>query len=138
MKVSLEEKKIEAVKRMKALGIFSETIRQFEKENLVSVSVSPFGGFFWIDDEDKERIAAFEKKSSALVYMVVRSYTDYGKMDSYLFVSDFKDEEWAMDREDLKHGRAFAYVYNYEEPEFSEFGTIGIKKTIAAGLERIW
>ena len=41
MRISIENKKIEAVKRMRALGIFQETIRQFEDEGLVSVSEPP-------------------------------------------------------------------------------------------------
>ena len=59
-------------------------------------------------------------------------------MDAYLFVSDYKDEEWEMDREDLKKGVVLSYVYNYDVPEFSEFGSIGIEPTIAAGLKRTW
>ena len=124
---------------MKILNIFPETIRQFEKEGIVSVSMPPVGAFFWIDKADKKRIEEFEKVNSSLVYMVVRSYfKELGKMDAYLFVSDYKDEEWAMDRNDLQHGQALAYVYNYDEPMFSEFGAIGLKTTIAAGLKRIW
>ena len=137
--VSLEEKKAEAVKRMKMLGIFPETIKQFERDSKVSVSKPPLGAFFWVDDEDKKRIAEFEKRYSALVYMVVRSYfKELGKMDTYLFVSDYKDEEWELDRSDLEHGQALAYVYNYSEPVFSEIGSVGLKLTIAEGLKRIW
>ena len=139
MKVSLEEKKAEAVARMEMLGIFPETIRQFEKDGLVSVSEPPFGAFFWVDEEDKKLIAEFEKSRSALVYMIVRSYfKDWGKVDAYLFVSDYKDEEWDLDRNDLKHGQALAYVYNHDEPVFSEIGTVGLQLTVAAGLQRIW
>ena len=53
MKVSIEEKKAEAIKRMEMFQIYPETIQQFEKENLVSVSEPPFGAFYWVDDETK-------------------------------------------------------------------------------------
>ena len=56
MNVSIEDKKAEAVARMKLLGIYPETIDQFEREGLVSISEPPFGAFFWVDDEDKKRI----------------------------------------------------------------------------------
>lgn len=138
MKVSFEEKKAEAIKRMKLLKIYPETIAQFEMENLISVSEPPFGAFFWADNETRQRIDEFEKKTDSLVYMVIRSYTTVGKMDSYLFVSDYKNEEWEMDRDDIAHGQVLAYVYNYDVPEFSEFGAIGIQQTIAAGLRRVW
>lgn len=43
-----------------------------------------------------------------------------------------------MDREDLKNGQTLAYVYNADDPIFSEFGSIGITLTPAAGLRRTW
>ena len=139
MKVSFEEKKAEAIERMKMLGIYIPTIIQFDKENLVSVSEPPLGAFFWADDEDMKLIRNFEEKADALVYMVVRSYyKDFGRMDSYMFVSDYREEEWDIDRADLKNGQTLAYVYNADEPFFSEFGTIGIELTIAGGLRRTW
>ena len=46
MNIDREAKKAEAVERMKALGIFPETVRQFEREDYVSVSEPPFGAFF--------------------------------------------------------------------------------------------
>ena len=56
MNISIEEKKAEAIRRMKMLEIFPETIRQFEKENLISVSEPPFGAFYWADEEQQEII----------------------------------------------------------------------------------
>ena len=139
MKISFEEKKAEAVKRMKMIGIYIPAIIQFDKENLVSVSEPPLGAFFWAGDDDMKRIREFEKKSGTLVYTVVRSYVqEYGRLDAYLFVSDYKDEEWEIDQNDLKNGQTLAYVYNAGEPFFSEFGLIGIELTIAGGLRRIW
>ena len=39
----------------------------------------------------------------ALVYVVIRSYTTIGKLDSYLFVSDYA-EEWEVDRKNIREG----------------------------------
>ena len=139
MKVSTEEKKVEAISRMKKLGIYPETIQLFEKANIISVSVPPYGALFWATKEELVRIKEFEEKYNVLVYMVVRTYfRELGKMDSFLFVSDYKDEEWEMDRKDLDCGQALAYVYNYDAPIFSEFGSIGLSLTPAAGLVRTW
>ena len=113
MRISIENKKIEAVKRMRALGIFQETIRQFEKKN------------------------------DALVYVVIRSYTTIGRMDSFLFVSDHA-EEWECDHEDIDMAFSadsqgvLAFVSNIDAPDCSEMGYIGISQTPAAGLRRIW
>ena len=139
MKISIKEKKAEAIERMKALGIFPQTIRQFVDAGYISISEPPFGAFFWAEGKDLERIKQFEVEYNALVYVVIRSYTNIGKLDSYLFVSDYA-EEWEIDRENickLENG-LFAYVYNHDAPDFSEMGYIGIKSTVAAGLRRTW
>lgn len=138
MKVSRKEKKAEAIARMKMLGIYPEAIDQFERKSLVCVSEPPFGTFFLVDEEDKKHIQQFEEKYNALVFVVIRSYTVIGKMDSYLFVSDYRDEEWPMDRDKLRQGQTCAYVYNHDALDYSEFGTIGIAVTLSTGLLRTW
>lgn len=137
MQVSREEKKKEAIKRMKLWGIYPETIKQFDKEELISMSEPPLGAYYWVDKETEEKIRDFEKSHNALVYSVIRSYTKVGILDSYLFVSDYL-EEWGMDIEDISEHRALAYVYNHAWPDCSEFGSIGIERTAAAGLKRVW
>lgn len=136
--VSIEKKREEAVKRMKLLKVFPKTIQQFAgKHHYVSISEPPFGAFYWASGEDLERIQKFEKEYNAVVYMVIRSYTSIGKMDSFLYVSDHEDE-WADDAEDIKQMQAYAYVYNHDAPDCSEIGMIGMRHTSAAGLARIW
>lgn len=137
MNISREEKKAEALKRMKSWGIFDQTIKQFEKEDLVSISEPPVGAFFWAEGEELEEMKRFEAEHNALVYCFVRSYTSIGIMDAYLYVSDYK-EEWEMDHEDQNEWRQLAYVINHQMPDCSEFGSIGLKRTIAAGLKRVW
>ena len=137
MNISMKKKKAEALARMKELGIYGPTIQQFEKSGKISLSEPPVGAFFWIEGEDLERVRAFDQKYNALVFVAIRSYTTIGKMDSFLFVSDYP-EDWEIDRQSLKDGEVMAYVYNHDAPDCSEMGLIGIKLTIAAGLRRIW
>lgn len=137
MKVSTEEKKAEAIKRMKALKLYSEVIEQFERDGLVNISEPPFGAHFWLDDENKTRVAYFEKQYNALVFTGIRSFTSIGKMDSFFFVSDYKDE-WPRDWEALTEQSALVWVYNHDMPDCSEIGSIGFEPTPAAGLCRIW
>lgn len=132
MNVSIEAKKVEAIKRMKTLGVFNQTITQFIG-GMVSYS-EPTGANYWLDDEQKEIVKAFEEEHNALVYFVIRSYTQFGKLDSILYVSDY-DDEWEMDHEDLKDGYALAYVHNYDMPDCSEFGSIGVQERFG-GLVR--
>lgn len=71
---------------MRIIGGYEETVRQFEKEGLLSVSEPPIGAFYWIEGEDRERIAKWEQENNALVYMVIRSYSNLGTMDSFFLL----------------------------------------------------
>lgn len=124
-------------RRRKALRVFKPTIKQFKDDGYISISEPPFGAFYWAEGDDLKRIREFEEQNNALVYLVVRSYTTFGKMDCYLYVSDYT-EEWAQDRDDIKEMQPLAYVYNHDMPDCSEFGCIGIAGTPAAGLRRTW
>lgn len=140
MRISIEEKKAEAIERMKALGIFPQTIKQFKDEGYISISEPPLGAFYWAEGEDLERIRQFEAEHDALVYVVIRCYfKELGKTDAYLFVSDYA-EEWEVDRKNIREvgDGLLAYVYNHDAPECSEMGYIGIAPTDAAGLRRTW
>ena len=137
MKVPYIDKKQEAIKRMKMLRIFPETIKQFDKGELVSRSEPPFGACYWFEGNDLAAIREFEEQYNAMVYFGIRSFTEFGVMDSLLYVSDHPDE-WEMDREDLKNGECYAYVRNLDAPELSEIGMIGIARTPAAGLRRTY
>lgn len=132
-----EEMKAEAIARMRQLHLYPETIRQFERENLISESAPPFGACFWLSEAQRERVRELESKYNILVYHVIHSFTTIGEMESYLYVSNHP-EEWEDDRAGLKEGETVAYVYNCDDPELSEFGYIGIRLTPAAGLERTW
>ena len=129
-------KKSEAIKRMKALGLYKPVITQFEKENLINQSEPPMGACYWLDEVQLERVRKFEKDFNAVVYHVIHDWTNFGELESYLFVSDHP-EEWDEDMEDINDGSAVAYVYNVDG-DFADMGSIGIKLTPAAGLMRTW
>ena len=135
MNISRLEKKQEAIKRMEILDIYSETIRQFEKEGLISYSEPPLGTNYWLTDEQRKIVRDFEEEYHALVYFATTSYTEFGKLDSFLYVSDYEDE-WKSDVEYLKDGYVYAYVYNHDIPEYSEIGLIKVQPRFG-GLVRI-
>ena len=134
MKVSKENKMQEAIARMKTLGIYSESIKQF-KRGIVSYSEPPMGANYWLDEEQQAIVKAFEEEYNALVYFGMRSYTEFGKLDSFLYVSD-NEEEWFMDNADIQEGYAVAYVYNHDVPEYSEIGSIAVRERFG-GLVRV-
>lgn len=137
MKISIEEKKKEAIARMKKLGISPEAVRKFEHDGDISISEPPFGEFHLAEGEDLQRIRDYEAQSNALVYAAVRSYTYLGKMDSYICVSDYP-EDWPLERELLNEMKACAYVFNHDIPQYSECGVIILRRSIKDGLLRIW
>ena len=133
MKVTMEEKKTEALERMKMLNLYPNIIREFERDNTLNLSEN--GGFlYWLDDQQKEYVSEFETEHNALVYHVIHNYTEFGELLTFLYVSDSKDE-WGFDRADLKDGYACAYVKNLDEEAFSEFGSIAFKQQFG-GLVR--
>lgn len=135
MNISREEKKIEAINRMKMMKIIPDAIKQFKKDDRIMVSEPPIGGLYYIEPELQEFVNNFEKENDALVFLVVRAFTNFGKMDSLLFVSDYK-EEWEMDRDDIRDNICMSYTINYDMPDYSEFGSIGYKKMPSGSILR--
>lgn len=136
MKVSREIKKEEAIKRMRAMHIIPDAIKQFKNDDVVMVSEPPLGGLYWLNDEEKEMMRKFEQENNALVYLIVRSFTNIGKMDNIFYVSDYQDE-WFMDNADLEENYACVYVINHDMPDCSEFGTIAWK-SVGGGVLRVF
>lgn len=137
MKVSIEEKRAEAIKRMKAFGFFSDTVKLFEKNGTPLSSEPPWGAFYALNDQQNAAVHEFEEQYGGLVYSVIRSFhQELGIIDNLLYVSDEKDE-WPMDWDDIENMCPCIYAVNYNTPEFSEFGSIGVKMGAGAGLIRI-
>lgn len=136
MTISREEKKIEALARMKLWGIYPPIVKQFEDDQ-ISESAPPLGACYWLDEEQTARVREFEERNNALVYHVIHSFTTIGEMESFLYVSDYP-EEWEQDRADIKDGQQLVYVFNKDMPDCSEFGSVGVALTGAAGLRRTW
>lgn len=121
--VTNEMKKEEALRRMKMLGIFPQTIEEFRKSG--KINVSRCGANFWADEEVAEVVRKFEAEYNGLVYYVIESNFEFGRCLSLLFVSEY-DIEWPSDREDIKEGYSFAWVENLDCNWCSEFGSIGV------------
>lgn len=129
-----KKQKIEAIKRMKELHIMQQPIKEFQKEGKVNLSEN-IGILYYLSDEEQKMVDEFEQKHDALVYHVIKTNTNIGRMYSLLFVSKYT-EEWEMDNMDLKNGVAFVYVFNQDMPDCSEFGCISIKPSFG-GLMRV-
>lgn len=134
--VSRENKKVEAINRMKVLGLFYPCIKSFEIRDEVQQSEITGGLYEFSGDEElNAKIKEFEEEHNALVYHVIHTYTQFGELYSFLFVSDY-EEEWEMDNEDVKDGYAIAYVWNKSDDWMSEMGSIVVKEKFG-GLVRV-
>lgn len=121
-----EKMKQEAIERMKMLGIIDDAIKQFEEDDIVMRSENPLGALFELSDEEKEIARRFERKYNTLVYLAVSCNTGIGRMISYLYIPQEK-EEWELDRDDIEGNTAITYTYNFGDPDCSEIGAIGIE-----------
>lgn len=127
MNVSKEIKKAEALKRMKVLDLYTDYIKAFEDKDEIFMSEMTGGVYeFSKNTELLNKVKEFEAEYNALVYHVIRTFTQFGELYNFLYVSDYK-EEWAMDNLDIKDGYALAYVWNKTDEWCSEFGSIGVR-----------
>lgn len=127
MNVSRENKKAEAIKRMKMLDLYNPYIKAFEKKDEIFLSEMT-GGVYEISNEDelKAKIKEFEAEYNALVYHIIHTFTEFGELYSFLYISDYEDE-WEMENEDIADGYSLAYVWNKTDEWCSEFGSIGVR-----------
>ena len=136
MNVSRESKKTEAIKRMKALGLFTPCIKHFDKYDEVQLSEMTGGLYeFSREAELTAKVKEFEAEYNALVYHVIHTFTQFGELYNFLYVSDH-EEEWEMDNDDIKDNYVMCYVWNKDDDWCSEFGTIAVRQKFG-GLVRI-
>lgn len=135
-KVARENKKVEAIKRMRVLGLFRPCIKAFEKYDELQLT-EPNGGLYEFSDDAElnAKIKEFEEEYNALVYHVIHTYTQFGELYNFLYVSDY-EEEWEYDNEDVKAGYAVAYVWNKTDEWMSEIGGIAVRE-LFGGLVRV-
>lgn len=136
MNISVEYKKVEALKRMQLLQLSKSCIRAFKDDE---VWASEYGtGILYDLSEDEElinKIKEIESQYNILVYHVVKDLTPFGSLVTMFYVSD-DQEEWKEDREWLSDKISCCYVWNRDDDYCSEFGDISFNST-NGGLKRI-
>lgn len=135
MKILREIKKAEAIKRLQTMDIIEDAINQFIEDDIVMVSDNPFGMLYWLNDDYKKLVAEFEEEYNGLVYIANYCVTEFGRLLSLFYVSDY-EEEWEMDNADVEEGYAMVYCINLDCPDFSEFGSIAYQP-VNGGIKRI-
>ena len=129
-----EERFIEAIERMKMLKLDKSCIEAFTKGKVWESE--GYGALYEVNKEEQQIIDKFEKEhEGCLVYHMIHNKFEFGECYSILYVSPDK-EEWQRDKEDIKDGYVFAYVYNKDCEWCSEFGSIAVKSQFG-GLVRL-
>ena len=141
MKISVEEKRQEALERLEILKkkgmTYTAPIRHFKNGDEIGIFENQGGGaravYYGLrmnqgDGDFYDKLGGFvdefEKKNDAVVYLIQVSHLTFGTMCSLFYVSDHKNE-WKADRKDLEEGYPMVYVYNMDDEFCSEAGTIG-------------
>lgn len=149
MKISMEEKKQEALKRLGILKKFGMSygapIRQFRDDGEIGIFENQGGfakavyyglymntgdGEFY--DKLAEEVKKIQEKHDLLVYLILVDHTNVGTICSLFYVSDQK-EEWGYDIDDLENGCQCVYGYNMDIEDYSEFGSIAFEAVPAFG-----
>ena len=124
----------EAERRIKLLDFHPNIQKEFDDGTLNKSEGE--GILFWLTDKEKEKIKMWEEETGNLVYHIIESNTEFGRLLSLFYISKHEDE-WERDREDLMEKQALVYVINLDYDFNSEYGTIGFKE-VNGGLKRIW
>lgn len=120
--------KSEAIERMRVLGIADLTIHEFETNNTINASDRLSKANYLCTSSDKVVLQYLEEKHKVLPYYCIKSNANIGYVLSVFYVCSNEDE-WPYDRADMNEGLQCVYVHNFTDPDLSEFGTIGFKKS---------
>ena len=136
MKITNEIKKQKAIELMNKLNIYKPYIRGFETDNKVCFFEN-FGGFWaYQEPELAAKIKEIEKTYNILVYAVTHEYLEFGECYDFFYIPDYK-HEWKyalIPQKDIFY--SYAYVWNKNDDNCSEFGRIGVL-SFGGGIKRV-
>lgn len=130
------ERKQQAIKFLKLLGIYDGFIQNFEQDDTVCMYEHYIGYWAFQYPEVMNRVKQFEAKYKCTVYAITHEYTEFGECFDFMFVSNYK-QEWKTAVEEYEGDFAvYAYVWNKDDDFCSEFGTIVVRSR-HGGITRI-
>ena len=136
MNIEREIKKQKAIENLEKLDIYEPYIKGFKDEDNICYFEN-YGGFWaWQEPELIEKVKELEEKYNCLVYAITHEYTEIGEMYSFLIVTDYEEEFDMLLEKDGSKYYAFAYVWNKDDEDSSEFGTV-VLSSFGGGIRRI-
>lgn len=131
--ITKKEKAIELLKRM---DIYKPYIQGFRDSDKVCF-FERFGGY-WVEQEPElcEKMRSLENKYNCLVYAVTHEYTEFGELYDFLIVTDYPKEWDNLVYSQGSYHTAFAYVWNKDDDQCSEFGSVTVR-SFGGGIARV-
>lgn len=131
----LEKQKKEAEERISSFDFVDNVLTHFKQGVIHKSEHSLFPGvLYWVEGKEEEFILDWEEATGNLVYHVIKDEIDLGTMYTLLYVSTH-EEEWEMDREDIKRGTPIAYCGIGLDNFGYEYGFVNVK-SVNGGLQR--
>ncbi len=126
----------ECIERLKMIVDNDTCISEFKNNNVVMISESPKGCLYGLEQKDRDNISRIESLCNGKVYLIMRSFTTLGEMDTFFFVSRYKSE-WRGQKKLLRQGFADCWVINHDMNENAEYGRIAFKMGTAGAPIRV-
>ena len=136
MTLDITKQKDKAIELMKQMDIYAPYITGFQKQHNVCY-FEEYGGYWVFQDRElMAKINAIENRYKCLVYAITHEFTDFGECYSFLIVTAYPEEWSTLVHSNGNKHTAFAYVWNKDDDECSEFGTIMVH-SFGGGIKRI-
>lgn len=123
-----EQMKERAVRNLKELNCFPAYKEKFRRSNVVTM-YEGYGGYYVDETQNSELlpiIEDIEKQYNGMIYAVIHNIMEFGDCYTFLWQTSYEeDDAYSVQTEGNVH-YTFAYVYNKDCPDWSEFGTVGI------------
>jgi hypothetical protein len=150
--LTTEEMKKIALKNLCTLNAYPEVIKRFkEDENDVwcsercALGAAKVGILYdttqsnYTYKKEVDAALAYVRKQGDLPYHVIQTNMEFGNTFAVLYVSHDEEEDSVIGKDAFIGSRSgyrvYAYVYNADEEDFSEYGGIAIKES-GGGLIR--
>lgn len=136
MTLDITKQKEKAIAIMKRMDIYTPYITGFQEQHNVCY-FEEYGGYWVFQDRElMAKINAIENRYKCLVYAVTHEFTEFGECYSLLIVTAYPKEWKTLVYSKGNTHTAFAYVWNKDDDECSEFGTIMVH-SFGGGIRRI-
>ena len=135
MNITKEQKKEKAIELLKKLYIYEPYIDGFREKDQVCF-FEYYGGYWsYQEPELEKKMKELEKEYDCTVYAITHEFAEFGECYSFLLVTDYTEEWDRLIHSEGKKHYAFAYVWNKDDDNCSEFGTIGVQ-SFGGGIAR--